>query len=118
MFPFPPGADDAGDWTITFTNGWDSTSAATMNWTGVTVTLHKETMPTGCSSPNAVPWLMADPDSGTTGAGLSSISSVMVDADDKTGRAIAVRRISYSEQELADLQAGAAADLQASTPRQ
>lgn len=81
VFPFPPGADDAGDWTITFTNGWDSTSAATMNWSGVTVTLHKETMPTGCSSPNAVPWLMADPDSGTTGAGLSSLSSVMVDAD-------------------------------------
>jgi len=81
VFPFPPGADDAGNWTLTFTNGWNSTSAATMNWTDVTVTLHKETMPTGCSSPNAVPWLMADPDSGTTGAGLSSVSSVMVDAD-------------------------------------
>ncbi|MBX3727233.1 MAG: DUF11 domain-containing protein [Xanthomonadales bacterium] len=81
VFPFPPGADDAGNWTITFINGWDSASAATMNWSNVTVTLHKETMPTGCSSPNVVSWLMADPDSGTTGAGLSSVSSVMVDAD-------------------------------------
>ena len=50
--------------------------------------------------------------------GNPRLNGVIVDADDKTGRALAVRRISYSEQELIALQAGAAADLHASTPRQ
>jgi metallophosphoesterase (TIGR00282 family) len=49
--------------------------------------------------------------------GNPRLNGVIVDADDKTGRAIAVQRISYSEQELTELQAGAAADLHTSTPR-
>jgi metallophosphoesterase (TIGR00282 family) len=47
--------------------------------------------------------------------GNPRLNGVVVDADEKTGRAIAVRRISYSEQELLELQAGAAADLHIST---
>ena len=43
--------------------------------------------------------------------GNPRLNGIIVDADDKTGRAIAVRRISYSEQELTQLQAGAATDL-------
>ena len=43
--------------------------------------------------------------------GNPRLNGVIVDADDKTGRAVAVRRISYSEQELLELQAGAAANL-------
>ena len=49
--------------------------------------------------------------------GNPRLNGVIVDADDKTGRAVAVRRISYSEQELTRLEAGAAADLQTSAPR-
>jgi len=40
---------------------------------------------------------------------------VIVDADDKTGRALAVRRISYSERDLTQLEAGKATDLRDST---
>ena len=47
--------------------------------------------------------------------GNPRLNGVIVDADDKTGRAIAVRRISYSEQELTRLEAGAAKDIQART---
>jgi len=49
--------------------------------------------------------------------GNPRLNGIIVDADDKTGRAIAVRRISYSEQELTQLKAGAATDLQTSSPR-
>ena len=49
--------------------------------------------------------------------GNPRLNGIIVDADDKTGRALAVRRISYSEQELTQLKAGAATDLQTSSPR-
>jgi len=49
--------------------------------------------------------------------GNPRLNGVIVDADDKTGRAIAVRRVSYSELELTQLQAGAGRDLQTSSPR-
>jgi calcineurin-like phosphoesterase len=49
--------------------------------------------------------------------GNPRLNGVVVDADDKTGRAIAIRRISYSEQELTQLEAGAARDLQTSSSR-
>src|SRR6187431_2498061 len=39
--------------------------------------------------------------------GNPRLNGVIVDADDKTGRAIAVRRVSYPEQELVQLKAGA-----------
>jgi hypothetical protein len=45
------------------------------------------------------------------------LNGVIVDADDKTGRAVAVQRISYSEQELTHLEAGGGRDLQTSSPR-
>jgi metallophosphoesterase (TIGR00282 family) len=50
--------------------------------------------------------------------GNPRLNGVIVDADDKTGRAVAVRRISYSEQELTQLKAGAATDLHTSAPQQ
>jgi calcineurin-like phosphoesterase len=49
--------------------------------------------------------------------GNPRLNGVIVDADDKTGRAIAVRRISHSEHELTHLEAGAGRDLQTSSPR-
>jgi metallophosphoesterase (TIGR00282 family) len=47
--------------------------------------------------------------------GNPRLNGVIVDADDRTGRAIAVRRISYGEQDLLALQPGAAPDLHART---
>jgi hypothetical protein len=47
--------------------------------------------------------------------GNPRLNGVIVDADDKTGRAIAIRRVSFSEQELTHLAAGAVTDLQART---
>jgi metallophosphoesterase (TIGR00282 family) len=49
--------------------------------------------------------------------GNPRLNGVIVDADDKTGRAVAVQRISYSEQELTHLEAGGGRDLQTSSPR-
>jgi metallophosphoesterase (TIGR00282 family) len=49
--------------------------------------------------------------------GNPRLNGIIVDADDRTGRALAVRRISYSEQDLVDLEAGAAVDLQTSRPQ-
>ena len=49
--------------------------------------------------------------------GNPRLNGVIVDADDKTGRAIAIRRVSFSEQELIGLAANAATDLHASTPQ-
>ena len=48
--------------------------------------------------------------------GNPRVNGVIVDADDKTGRALAVRRISYSEREVMQLEAGAAAALHTSAP--
>ena len=48
--------------------------------------------------------------------GNPRLNGVIVDADDKTGRAIAIRRVSFSEQALTGLAAGAATDLHAGTP--
>jgi len=47
--------------------------------------------------------------------GNPRLNGVIVDADDKTGRALAVRRISYSERDLTQLEAGKATDLRDST---
>ena len=47
--------------------------------------------------------------------GNPRLNGVIVDADDKTGRAVAVRRISYSERDLTQLEAGKVMDLQGSS---
>ncbi|MEX2539649.1 MAG: S8 family serine peptidase, partial [Actinomycetota bacterium] len=38
---YQPSVSDDGNWTITFTNDWNDSDAATIAWTDVTVTLHK-----------------------------------------------------------------------------
>lgn len=78
---FDPATGDAGDWTFTFVNDWSSTSAADMNWSDVTVTLHKFVEATGCDAPANIPWLSVDPASGTTLGGSSSEVTVSVDTD-------------------------------------
>jgi len=37
----PISKDGAGSWTFSFANDWNSTIAATMSWTDVSITLHK-----------------------------------------------------------------------------
>ena len=43
--------------------------------------------------------------------GNPRLNGVVIDADDKTGRALAIRRVSYSEQELLQLEPGVIRDL-------
>ncbi len=79
-----PGAQDDGDWTFTFIHGWNSTSANPMDWSDVTVTLHKVGIPEPCDNPGLVSWLSVNPDSGSTNPGSPSLVDVMVDSDGLT----------------------------------
>ncbi|MGH9379697.1 MAG: CHRD domain-containing protein, partial [Thermoanaerobaculia bacterium] len=81
---FDPALEDEGDWTFTFVNDWDSTGAATMDWTDVTLTLHKTGDGGGevCDDVTEIPWLSADPQAGTTAPGGSEPVNVTVDATD------------------------------------
>lgn len=80
VWPFPPGAQDDGDWTITFIHAWNSASANPMNWSDVIVTLHKVGIPEPCDSPGLVSWLSVAPDAGSTEPGAPSLVNVMVDS--------------------------------------
>ncbi len=81
VWPFPPGAGDDGDWTFTFIHGWNSTSSNPMDWSNVTVTLHKVAPPEPCDNPGLVSWLSVDPASGSTEPGAPSVVDIMVDSD-------------------------------------
>src|SRR5690625_6061844 len=39
---FDPPVADEGEWHVLFINDWTSASAADMNWSDVTITLHKQ----------------------------------------------------------------------------
>ncbi|TVQ41062.1 MAG: DUF4394 domain-containing protein, partial [Wenzhouxiangella sp.] len=80
VWPFPPGAADQGDWTLTFIHSWDSASANPMDWSNVTVTLHKLPPPEPCDFPAAVSWLSVDPASGSTAGGSADPVEVTVDS--------------------------------------
>jgi hypothetical protein len=77
---FSPGVGDAGDWTLTFIHDWNSTSAADMAWTDVTVTLHKFIDATGCDAPTDIPWLSVSPAAGSNSGGTSAEVTVSVDS--------------------------------------
>jgi 2',3'-cyclic-nucleotide 2'-phosphodiesterase len=64
--------------------------------------------------PSLARFLNAMPSRFEPATGNPRLNGVIVDADDKTGRAIAIRRISYSESELLQLEAGAATNLETS----
>lgn len=55
----PDGTSGEGEWTLAFTHGW--TSGNNMNWSNVTVTLHK-LLEIDCGAP----WLTTTPESGST----------------------------------------------------
>ncbi len=69
------GALDEGDWLFEFEHTWNDA----MDWSDVTVTLHKVAAPV-CEDPEDVDWLSTDPDSGTVGPGEGASVTVLVDA--------------------------------------
>ena len=76
---FAPGTTDSGDWTISFQHDWLDDGAGTMNWSNVTITLKKETLPY-CQAPiNNVPWLSVLPDSGSVAEGETQNVTIGVD---------------------------------------
>jgi len=79
MAVFDPALDDEGEWTFTFINDWASSSAATMNWSDITITLHKQPLPI-CQDPEAVAWLSTQPASGEIAAEDSADIEVIADA--------------------------------------
>ncbi len=76
---FDPAVGGSGDWTLTFVHDWNSESAADMDWSEVTVTLHKQPLPL-CDDPQGVSWLDVSEASGTTGAGESTSVDVVADS--------------------------------------
>ncbi len=76
---FDPAIPDEGTWTITFVNDWVSASAASIDWSAVTVTLHKQLPPVCVDTPATVPWLTVLPTSGSTAAGTTDDVTVEVD---------------------------------------
>jgi trimeric autotransporter adhesin len=69
------GALDEGEWTFDFQHTWNDT----MNWSDVTITLHK-TAPPVCQEPTDVDWLSTDPEMGSTAVGSTDAVEVLVDA--------------------------------------
>jgi choice-of-anchor B domain-containing protein len=80
---FDPAEPDQGEWSLSFINDWNSTSAATMQWTDVTVTLHKTPLPI-CQQPAEVDWLTVEPESGSLPGGQGEQVSVRADASELT----------------------------------
>lgn len=82
---FDPVVGDEGTWTITFYHGWLSSSAGSIDWTDVAVTLHKQPLPVCIEGEMTnVPWLSATPDAGSTGASNTDNVTVTVDATSLT----------------------------------
>ena len=67
------GAQDVGTWGFGFGHTWNDT----MNWSNVTVTLHKAEVV--CEDITEISWLSVDVDSGTTAPGESDFVEVTVD---------------------------------------
>lgn len=71
---------DLGDWTMTFVNAWNSTEAATMTWSDVTVTLYKTDLPVCAGDTVDVPWMHISPNAGSTAAGQTDEVALLLDA--------------------------------------
>lgn len=78
---FDPPVADEGEWHVLFINDWTAASAADMNWSDVTITLHKQPLPV-CQGEEytSVPWLSVSPDSGSVAAGTTDEVTISVDA--------------------------------------
>lgn len=78
---FDPAATDDGEWSFTFINDWNNSGAATMNWSDVTITLHKQPLPI-CQEPEGLAWLSSHPDAGSIPAAGSVDVEVSANAAD------------------------------------
>jgi serine protease AprX len=72
----PEGVDDLGEWQFQFGHTWNDT----MNWSNVTVTLHKLTPPFCGEELTNVDWLSVNPESGSVPSGESDNVMVQVNA--------------------------------------
>jgi hypothetical protein len=82
---YSPVLGDEGTWTITFYHGWLSSSAGSIDWSDVEVTLHKQPLPVCVDGEmTSVPWLSATPASGSTAGGDTDNVTVTVDATSLT----------------------------------
>ena len=70
------GASDTGEWLFEFTNTWNYS----MDWSGVSVTLHKSTLPYCVESLTEAAWLRLEPDFGAVETGMSEAVDIEVDA--------------------------------------
>jgi len=73
------GTPDDGDWVLDFRHGWESDSAGTMDWSGVTVTLHKTPLPVCDDTQVSADWLAVTPINGSIAAGDSETAQISVD---------------------------------------
>jgi hypothetical protein len=72
------GTPDAGDWQVEFVHGWNSTSAADMDWSNVTITLHK----VGEGEPPVGSFIAGvSPMAGTVAPGSTETVTVTFDAE-------------------------------------
>jgi subtilisin family serine protease len=76
----PQGTSDEGSWQLSFFHDWESDSAETMDWSDVTITLHKQPLPQCRDELTNVSWLNVDPASGSVPADESRAVSVNVDS--------------------------------------
>jgi serine protease AprX len=68
------GVEDVGTWEFEFEHTWNDA----MDWTDVTITLHKAPLPVCGDELTNVDWLSVDPDSGVVAEGEAQNVSVMV----------------------------------------
>lgn len=73
------GTSDEGDWSLSFRHGWESASAGTMDWSAVTVTLHKTPPPYCGETQVSADWITVTPTSGSVPAGDSVATTIGVD---------------------------------------
>ncbi|TVQ37439.1 MAG: hypothetical protein EA370_06915 [Wenzhouxiangella sp.] len=69
------GAEDLGEWQIRFDHSWTNA----MNWSSVTITLHKRPPPFCRDDTTPATWLSASPPSGSVAEGQTAIIDVQVD---------------------------------------
>lgn len=82
---FDPPQPDDGQWSVRFVNYWVSSTAVDINWSDVTLTLHKQPPPVCLENTADVPWLTVSPMSGSTAEGDSEDVTVEVDGSQTGG---------------------------------
>ncbi|MGY6553785.1 MAG: carboxypeptidase regulatory-like domain-containing protein [Wenzhouxiangella sp.] len=77
---FDPAAPDTGNWRFTFIHDWNTSQAATMSWSDVSITLIKQPRAL-CLEAAEIAWLDLIDDSGSIGPGGLSLARLQVNAE-------------------------------------